>query len=192
MTQGKLGPQNATWWDHHEVTFWLWAFIRNAETYLSSSVSALKAEDELHDMGGAGDWREAKARADGLRNEETLAAYHLLASMGVLLRILKRSQLLFPSLQPSYSNAKHLLAEGKDLRDMVEHAFDDNGYLRGGGRHPAKFVRADNHVVADATSTIIRDGCHWLGNRFCVEQALQEVQAIKAIADTIPPPDDDR
>lgn len=194
MGNGQLKSENATWWDYHELTFWLWAFMRNAEAYLNASAASLdafhalfsdKPEDAPPDMLTM---RAVKTKSDELRNEEHLAAYHFVTTMGVLIRVLKRSQHLFPTIQPPYSRANHLMKEGKEIRDMIEHAYGKDGYLTGGGRHKDRFVRQEAGIAADATSTIIKDGGHWLGNRLCVERAIEEVRAIKVIADTIEPP----
>lgn len=184
---GHLQPEDATWSDHYQLTFWLWGFMRNAEIYLKSSNEAWEALDEIFsdDMSN---WQAAKARSDALFRQTTLEAYHLVTSMGVLIRVLKRAQHLFPEIQPPFSRANHLLKEGKELRDMIEHAYGKDGYLAGGGRNRDKFVREEAGIAADATSTIVKDDGHWLGNRLCVERVIKEVQAIKEIADRLKAP----
>lgn len=184
------GPQAPTWRDHHELTFWLWAFMRNADVYLQASQVAQRASEEIfrHDTSR---WQELGERARDLQNETTLFAYHLVTSMGVLIRVLKRAQHLFPTIQPPYSRANHLLKEGKELRDMIEHAYGKDGYLAGNGKHKDKFVRQEAGVTADATSTIINNEGHWLGNRLCVEKVILEVREIKEAADKLAPPESD-
>lgn len=194
MGNGLLQPEDATWWDHHELTFWLWSFMRNADAYLTASEAAWSSFGDIFSSKrgdaplGVEKKQARKVRTENLRNEERLAAYHFVTTMGVLIRVLKRSQHLFPKLQPPYSRATHLLDEGKEIRDMLEHAFGKDGYLAGGGKHPGKFFREEAGIAADATSTVIKDGGHWLGNRLCVERVIQEVRAIKDVADTIDPP----
>jgi hypothetical protein len=187
MEKGPVKPEEATWWDHHELTFWLWAFMRNADAYLGTSQATQDAYRQIfeHEMSR---WPELRERARSLQNETTLLAYHFITTMGVLVRVLKRAQHLFPIIQPPYSRANHLMKEGKELRDMIEHAYGKDGYLAGGGRHKDKFVHQEEGIAADATSTIIKNDGHWLGNRLCVEKVVQEVKAIKDIADTIDPP----
>ena len=187
---GQLKPEDATWWDHHELTFWLWAFMRNASAYLQVSEAAQQAHAKIfkNDMSR---WQDLKDHAQRLDHETMLAAYHFVTSMGVLIRVLKRAQRLFPAIQPPYSRARHLLKEGKEIRDMIEHAYGKDGYLAGGGRHRDKFVRRVAGVAADATSTIIKDDGHWLGNRLCVERTVEEVRAIREVANTIDPPEPD-
>ncbi|WP_173509885.1 hypothetical protein [Sinorhizobium psoraleae] len=176
-----LGDSRRRHW--HELNFWLWAFMRNADAYLLSS-AALDQEFSSE----AVDWQASVRKHEFLMRESTLAAHHFVTSMGVLIRVLKLAQNLFPEVQPPFSRASHLLKEGKELRDMVEHAYGKGGYLTGGGHHPERFIREDAGIAADATSTIIKDGKHWLGNRLCVEHVIVEVQAIKAAADRIKPP----
>jgi hypothetical protein len=165
---------NATWWDHHELTFWSWATLRNADHYLSLSAKSHEALKTLFEKDPT-KWTEARAEIDDLKRQTALATYHFVTAMGVLIRVLQRSQHLFPSIQPPYSRAKHLLKEGIEIRDMIEHAYGKDGYLAGGGRHKEKFVRQEAGIVADATSTIIKDDGHWLGNRLCVEKVVIEL-----------------
>ena|SRR5262245_6010627 len=98
------------------------------------------------------------------------------------MRNLKRSQSLFPSIKTACEQAQHLLAEGKQLRDMIEHADE---YMEGKGPKQASFVReavgvasnlpGDQSGIADATSTI-------------VDENGPEVRAIAEVAAQIPAP----
>jgi hypothetical protein len=132
---------------------------------------------------------EAQKRMD-------LEKYHFITTMGSLLRNLKRSERLFPSIQSAYRNAQHLLTEGKQLRDMVEHAEE---YLAGQGRNQSAFLREAEGVatnlpgsspgIADATSTIIDENGHWIGGRLNVERVIAEVRLIAEEAAKIPAPE---
>jgi len=175
--QGASQSQSATWWDHHELTFWLWATLKNADHYLLLSAKSQETLASMFDKNMAQS-NDARAAIEDLSRQTTLAAYHFVTAMGVLIRVLKRSQHLFPSIQPPYSRANHLLNEGKEIRDMIEHAYGKDGYLAGGGRQKDKFVRQEAGIAADATSTIIKDDGHWLGNRLCVEKVITELRAI--------------
>jgi len=188
--QGASQSQSATWWDHHELTFWLWATLKNADHYLSLSVKYTQTSESMFDK-NMEQWKDARAELEDLSRQTSLAAYHFVTAMGVLIRVLKRSQHLFPSIQPPYSRANHLLKEGKEIRDMIEHAYGKDGYLAGGGRQKDKFVRQEAGIAADATSTIIKDDGHWLGNRLCVEKVITELRAINEEAMKLEAPQDD-
>lgn len=188
--QGASQSHSATWWDHHELTFWLWATLKNADHYLSLSMKSQETVESMFDK-NMERWSDARAEIEGLRKQTSLAAYHFVTAMGVLIRVLKRSQHLFPSIQPPYSRANHLLKEGKEIRDMIEHAYGKDGYLAGGGRHKDKFVRQDAGIAADATSTFINNDGHWLGNRLCVERVITELRAINEEAVKLEAPQDD-
>lgn len=190
MSNGPLQPQDATWWDHHELTFWLWATLNNADRYLSLSAESQAATEAMFNS-DISHWSEDRAKLDDLNRHPTLAAYHFVTAMGVLIRVLKRSQHLFPSIQPSYSRANHLLKEGKEIRDMIEHAYGKDGYLAGGGQHRGRFVRQEAGIAADATSTIIKDDGHWLGNRLCVEKVVDELRALHEEAAKLEVPEAD-
>lgn len=190
MSNGTLQSQDATWWDHHELTFWLWATLNNSDRYLSLSAESQAATEAMFNKDMA-QWSDDRASLDDLNRQTTLAAYHFVTAMGVLIRVLKRSQHLFPSIQPPYSRANHLLKEGKEIRDMIEHAYGKDGYLAGGGKHKDKFVRQEAGIAADATSTIIKDDGHWLGNRLCVEKVVDEIRAIHDEATKLEAPQDD-
>jgi hypothetical protein len=133
-----------------------------------------------------------------LRQRIELEKYHFVTAVGSLLRNLKRSQELFPSIKPACDKAQHLFAEGKDLRDMIEHA---DAYVEGKGRKQEEFLREAEDVAtnlpgnapgsADATSTIIDDKGHWLGGRLNVEQVIAEVRVIEEEAKKIPAPSTD-
>ena len=115
--------------------------------------------------------------------------------MGSLLRHLQRTHEMFRDLKVPYEKAEHLRTEGKDLRDMIEHADE---YLGGEGRKQATFVREATGVAvdlpgyqpgtADATSLVIDNNGHWLGGRLNVERALLEIRAMLAVAEKIPAP----
>ena len=170
--------QVPTFMDHYQLNFWLWACRADGETYLA----ACKAGEHK----AAHDVRNAP--------QMELAKYHFVTATGSLLRNLERSQNLFPSIKPACEKAQHLFAEGKLLRDMIEHADD---YFQGKGQKQASFVREARGilpglpgagVIADATSTVVTDEGHWLGGRLCVERVLAEVRAIAEEAAKIPPP----
>jgi hypothetical protein len=152
----------------------------------------------LTNLGGGGeafDVRTFQERRIAAQREMELAKYHFVTSLGRLLRNLKRSQDLFPSIKPVCDQAEHLFAEGKLLRDMIEHADE---YIEGKGRKQAGFVREAEGVttdlpgdapgIADATSTIVDKNGHWLGGRLNVERVIVEVRAIAAAAAQIPAP----
>ncbi len=188
--QGASQRQNATWWDHHELTFWMWATLQNADDYLCLSAKSQETLEAMFSENMA-ESSGARAEIEQLKKQETLAAYHFVTAMGVLLRVLKRSQHLFPSIQPPYSRANHLLKEGKEIRDMIEHAYGKDGYIAGGGRDKDKFFREGGGISADATSTIIKDDGHWLGNRLCVEKVITELHAINEEVVKLEAPEDD-
>lgn len=185
-------PDDATWFDHQQLLFWLQACLRDAEIYLSSSSASKVAFDKMF-SGGFEAMEQHKEEHQKRSDQQALDAYHFIVVTGNLLRLLKRAQHLFPAIQPSYSRAKHLLSEGKELRDMIEHSHGNDGYLAGGGNHPEKFVRdgaPKPGITADATSTIIDENGHWLGGRLCVERVMEEVSEIYQEAREIPPPTD--
>jgi len=185
-------PDDATWFDHQQLLFWLHACLRDAEVYLSSSSASKTAFDKIF-SGGFDAMQQHKDEYQKLSDKQALDAYHFIIVTGNLLRLLKRAQHLFPAIQPPYSRAKHLLLEGKALRDMIEHSHGNDGYLSGGGNHPEKFVRdgaPKPGITADATSTIIDENGHWLGGRLCVERVWEEVSEIYHKAIEIPPPID--
>ena len=74
------------------------------------------------------------------------AKYHFVSTMGSLLRHLQRTHEMFRDLKVPYEKAEHLRTEGKDLRDMIEHADE---YLGGEGRKQATFVREATGVAVD-------------------------------------------
>jgi hypothetical protein len=129
------------------------------------------------------------------QQEMALAMYHFVTTMGSLLRNLKRSQELFPNIKPACDKAQHLFAEGKLLRDMIEHA---DQYIEGKGKNQADFIREAEGVgsnfpgsspgIVDAISTYVDKNGHWLGGRLNVERVLAEVKAIQVEVEKIPQP----
>jgi hypothetical protein len=189
MTNATAEQPMPTFMDHHFLQFWLWAFITDAEAFLLASHefrSLIRGSIQIPN--GADQRRFGKMRLE-------LAKYHLVSTMGSLLRHLKRVQPLFPAIHSSWEKAEHLQKEGKDLRDMIEHA---DQYMAGEGRRQDQFFReaagvatnlpGDRPGVADATSMIVDNNGHWLGGRLNVERALAEVRLIWADALNIPPP----
>ncbi|WP_270797912.1 hypothetical protein [Aeromonas sp. QDB54] len=184
-------PDEATWYDHQQLLFWLRACLRNADVYLTSSRSVKETFEKMF-SGGLETMIRYKGEHQECSDKTALDAYHFVVVTGNLLRLLKRAQYLFPAIQPPYSRARHLLSEGKDLRDMIEHAHGNDGYLVGGGRHSDKFVRSDSPkqgISADAISTVIDERGHWLGGRLCVELVVDEVLEIYYAAQKIPAPE---
>jgi hypothetical protein len=175
MSKEKSHQNTPTLMDHHELNFWLWAFLRNGEAYLKQSkITDAAFESPLEQY-------------EDCRRELKLAEYHFVATMGTLTRVLKRAQHLFPTIQPAYSMAKHLISEGPSLRGLIEHADE---YFAGEGNHPDQWERRNSPtpgIVVDASSTIINQDGHWLGGRFNVERAIAEVKAIAVEAFKIPP-----
>lgn len=184
-------PADATWFDHQQLLFWLSACLKDAAVYLNSSREATESFERIFSS-SVESLQKYKDEYNECSAKQALDAYHFVIVTGNLLRLLKRAQYLFPSIQPPYSRAKHLLSEGKELRDMLEHAHGNDGYLAGGGHHRDKFVRDDAPkpgFSADATSTFIDKSGHWLGGRLCVELVVNEVSKIYEIAKTIPAPE---
>ncbi|MDT0502724.1 MULTISPECIES: hypothetical protein [unclassified Halomonas] len=185
-------PDDATWFDHQQLNFWLWACLQDAEKYLFLSRSSQDALDKMFDA-PLEKMKAAQQEADKIQSHTDLAAYHFIVTMGNTLRLLGRAQHMFPSIQPPYSRARHMKGEGKELRDMIEHAHGHGGYLAGQGKHQEKFVRDGAPrpgVTADAISTVIDENGHWLGGRLCVETVVEEIRHIYEAAQTIDPPTD--
>jgi hypothetical protein len=179
--------------DHHYLSFWLWACLHDGEAYLAASaaLSSLSRPEKI----GTSDVRAFTERRTAAQRQMDLEKYHFVTAVGSLLRNLKRSQELFPSIKPACDNAHHLFAEGKPLRDMIEHA---DQYIEGKGRKQADFVREAEEVgtnlpgdapgIADATSTVIDDKGHWLGGRLNVEQVIAEVRSMAEEVKKLPAP----
>lgn len=173
----KPTPDDATWHDHQQLVFWLKACLEDGHTYLESSFKINKhyRDDLSYDVETR---RKYRIEHQELSDKRTLNAYHFTAVTGNLIRLLERAQYLFPALKKSYSRAKHLCSEGKELRDMVEHSHGIDGYLAGYGNKPDRFSRADANslgIPLDAISLLINKEGHWLGGRLCVETVLREV-----------------
>jgi hypothetical protein len=125
-----------------------------------------------------------------------LAKYHFVTVLGSLIRNLKRSQKLFPSIKSACDKAVHLFTEGKLLRNKIEHADE---YLSG-EKDPktGAFIReaqgvaldlpGDKPGTVDAISTVGDKNGHWLGGRLDVERVIAEVRVIAAAAAQIPAP----
>jgi hypothetical protein len=175
--------QAPTYMDHHYLNFWLWACLHDGEAYLAASSAFRAVTAELPTSGA--DIRAFTQRRMAAQQRVELAKYHFMIVVGSLLRNLERSKRLFPSIKPVCDKAQHLFAEGKPLRDMIEHSDD---YLEGKGKKQTAFVReaegvavnlpGDRPGIADATSTIVDENGHWLGGRLNVERVLVEVRAI--------------
>lgn len=178
-----------TYMDYDEIKHWSWACCSQAERLLTTN---RKHQKEFHlYMNTLTHEQQDRSKVDFLSSCSRLAAYDFISSLGVLLRILDRSRKLFPELKESIDNAQHIQMEGKDLRDMMEHAHDTKGYLRGGGRFQDRFIREKDGIAADATSIIITDEGHKLGNRLCVEIALDELTTIYEATKNISMPEND-
>jgi hypothetical protein len=182
-----------SWMDHHQLIFWFWAFLQDAEQYLKTSqreraLLMLPRQSPPY-------FAAKRQEFDLIRRKMELDKYHFVTTMGTLLRVLKRAQHLFPGIQPAYSQAQHLLKEGKGLRDIIEHADE---YLECKGQKQDAFVREATGIatsipgsspgIADATSTVVDENGHWLGGRLNVERVVAEVRAIAEEAQKIPAP----
>jgi methionyl-tRNA synthetase len=188
-------PPEATFMDHYNLLFWLRGCVADGEAFLRASSELINLLREIQKLRGA-EWVNVQKRLEFARNRSDLTKYHFVTTIGSLLRHLERVGSLFPAIKPVYEKAEHLRKEGKDLRDMIEHADE---YLAGGGRKRESFVRVAENITlnmpvglqpgkADATSLIIDQNGHWLGGRLNVEKVLAEVQAILAVAEKIPQP----
>ena len=138
MDEPKAAPA-PSYWDHHQLNFWLWACLHDAEAYLKADhdflTSLRSGPGPTATYAQHQAWR---ARSDEIRRLIDLEKYHFVATMGSLLRILRRSRELFPAIQTTIDNAQHLMKEGKNLRDMIEHA---DQYREGKGRKQSEFLR---------------------------------------------------
>lgn len=56
-----------------------------------------------------------------------------------------------------------------DMRNMNMHDLD---YFRGNGNAQERFLYTSDGGTADATSTIVTERGHMLGNRLCVEEVI--------------------
>jgi hypothetical protein len=185
--------------DLRYLNFWLWACLHDGEAYLAASAALGSVIAEFGSPAKVGkatpDIQTFNKRRIAAQQQVELAKYHFVTAMGSLLRNLKRSQELFPSIKPACDKARHLFAEGKLLRDMIEHA---DRYIEGKGHKQASFVREAEGVatdlpgdapgIADATSTIVDKNGHWLGGRLNVEWVIAEVRVIAEEAAQIPAP----
>ncbi|WP_139209162.1 hypothetical protein [Aquisalimonas asiatica] len=92
-------PDDATWFDHQQLLFWLQACLRDAEVYLSSSRASKTAFDKMF-SGGFKAMAQYKDEHQEHSDQQRLDAYHFIVVTGKLLRLLKRAQHLFPAIQP--------------------------------------------------------------------------------------------
>jgi hypothetical protein len=199
MSNGNLpqeGQQGPTFMDHYYLQFWLWGCLRDGESFLEAYANHRLVMRERSKFSSPLERRDHYNQSHMCVE---LTKYHFVATMGNLIRHLQRTHLLFPEIQPAYDQAAHLRTEGKDLRDMIEHADE---YLAGGGRKPEKFIRTvgdvatnlpgDQPGISDATSMVVDHNGHWLGGRLNLERVLTEVRAIFAVAQKIPAPQSPR
>jgi hypothetical protein len=130
----KVKPvREATWRDHQQLNFWLWGCLRDGEAYLrlSGEFWGLLRNAARADFNQTRDFNQRRL---ALQDEVELAKYHFVTSLGSLLRTLDRARSLFPAIEPVCCEAQHIFAEGKAIRDMVEHAAE---YEEGSGRYHA-------------------------------------------------------
>jgi hypothetical protein len=169
--------------DYDDLTFWLWAFITDAEAFLHFAAERS---------------RKIRIRSTGFQEraidalQVRLAQYHLATCMGSMLRQLDRLNQLFPGVQAAYEGAKHLRQEGKELRDFIEHADE---YAAGKGRKNKRerYFRRTKKLLPnlpgaakiDALSMVKNQDGHWIGGRLNVERALAEAKAISIEAQKI-------
>jgi hypothetical protein len=182
--------------DYQELHFWLWACLHDAEAFLQAH---RKTAHPISPILKANPHADIPKIVQAMRDAKPLAElekYHFVTTMGTLLRVLKRAQHSFPTIQPHYSRANHLINEGKTLRDMIEHAPDE--YLQGGGRNKDEFIKevsvgpafpGDRGGAADATAVIVDSSGHWLGGRLCVERVIAELQPIWEEIKWLPEPE---
>jgi hypothetical protein len=181
MSDAEPNSPKPTFMDYHDLKFWLWACVIDAEEFLKASADFSTTRSLLQR-------KTARMRLD-------LTKYHFVGTMGSLVRHLRRIHSLFPSIQAAWDKAEHLRKEGKNLRDMIEHADE---YSAEQGRKQEDFVRAAENVainlpgdqpgIADATALILDSNGHWLGGRLNVERILAEVRAISAEAEKLSEP----
>lgn len=60
-----------------------------------------------------------------------------------------------------------------DVRDMREHGQE---YLRGGGRHPERFVHEEDGIAVDGSSAVVLNEGYKLGGRLVVEDVMQAAE----------------
>jgi hypothetical protein len=188
-----------TWQDHHDLNFWLWACLHDAEAFFEASHRSTAAmhevsKDVVHNLGR----NRAQLNAERLTAQARLqlSKYHFVLTTGSLVKNLTRLAPLFPTIQPLVDAAEHLKKEGLSLRNMIEHA-DTNFAAAKKGTPRGGFVRKSNLLpelpgtsggTADATALIVDQDGHWLGGRLNVERVVAEVRRIYEAAQAIPPP----
>ena len=175
---GNVPARIPTRYEYDDLIFWLWAFLRDGEALLAA---------KTHRKFVA---RQRNAGGQIAQYEFRLAKYHFTSTMGSTIRRLNDLGQLFPEITAAWDNAKHLRAEAKDQRDMLEHADE---YTKGKGQKPAEFVRqttiAGLSAAIDATSDFSDGyGLH-IGGRLNVETAMREIKAISHEAEKIVPPE---
>jgi len=173
MAQTEAKKPTPTWMDHHQLNFWLWAFLRNGQAYLESSQKDCAAFENRFSEEAPTISREQVELA---RRECELTKYHFVVTMGSLIRVLDKARHQFPSIQAPYSRASNL-REGRSLRGLIEHADE---YFSGRGKHRDQWEHHDTArgIITDASCTEINKDGHWLGGRFNVERAIAEVEVI--------------
>ncbi|MDQ7735459.1 hypothetical protein QT231_22385 [Halomonas sp. SpR1] len=185
-------PDDANWYEHNQMNFWLWACLEDAEQYLELSKQCQRTFDLMF-SDGISSMKRYEDEFRLLEKKQQLNAYHFILTTGNLLRVFERARHMFPEIEPTFTSAQHLNNEARELRDLVEHTHGRNGYIAGWGNNPDRYERRDGPqpgVLADATSTIINEKGHWLGGRLCVETIHLEVSRIIEVAKTIPAPTD--
>lgn len=189
----NMADKTLDYMDWQNLSFWPWALIQSGQVYLAAQDRYIGPESSLNNLDaffGMNYAERMKFNEDRQKaqHEFQLASYNFVSVVGMTVRLLKGLQTKFPQIVPACDAASHLFGEGKALRDMIEHSDE---YLEGKGRKQEDFVRHDAPApgfITDATGTIIHNGTPWLGGRLNVHQALQEAEAIFAVAKTVPRP----
>lgn|GEM_PF-5174154 len=174
-----------TWWQWHQLNFWMWACLENGQRYLDAHTEMMRVVRSFPSGNSTShtEWREAYILA---QNNCNLAKYNFVLSVGKTIRILTRSKKMFPEICSVCDEAVHLFQEGPELRNMIEH---DEEYFEGNGRKQNEFVRQNDGGSADASSVIVTSEGHFLGGRFIVEKAIAELEVIYAVVASVPEPE---
>lgn len=140
----------------------------------------LDAQAQAHSYAEATDFsRFDIMRFNELQSIRRMEEYFFVIAVNKARDWLKAAGAKRPVIQSAFDrHFEKTISDVSDLRDMREHELQYLGYIKGKCKKPEEFVRNTGGMAADATSTFIDPGRYMIGNRLCVEDAINVAETI--------------
>ncbi|KMM38606.1 hypothetical protein [Guptibacillus hwajinpoensis] len=153
------------WMSIQETKTWMMAVLIEGEDLIKLSNESVSLMDDFFDQPGVN--LQMKNRMDYIRELSRVREYYFVIALNKVQKWLNVAVKYDEEYQQMIDEINEKIPYIKEVRNMREHEIE---YFEGKGNKQKDFIRGDDNVMSDATSTINNPDNYLVGGRISVQQ----------------------